>query len=255
MSVGKNIQLYNEDCKITLGRIKDKSVQLILQDPPYGVTNNEWDKCISFDLWPEWERIMKDDGVIIFTSQQPFTTKLIMSNLRLFRYTMVWKKTRPVGFLNANRRPLTTHEDICVFYRNQPKYNVIKTIGDSYSKSNVKTGTSNNYGEFVKPKVTSMDGCYPGSVIEISNFNGRLFGKEDFSIFHPTQKPVNLFRWFVQAFSNEGDIVFDGYSGSGTTAMACLKENRIFIGSEISKEYYDKSIKRIENEQSQTVIF
>jgi len=253
--IDKNIELFCEDCKETLSRVSNKSVQLVLQDPPYGITQNKWDEMISFELWPEWERIVKDDGIIIFTSQQPFTTHLIMSNIKLFKYTMVWEKTRPVGFLNANRRPLSTHEDIVLFYKKQPKYRPIKTLAESYSKTNVNQVTSNNYGHFVKPKIQTLDGRYPGSVIKVSNFNGRLFGKEDPDIFHPTQKPVNLLRWFIQAFTDEGDTVFDGYSGSGSTAVACLKENRKFIGSEINLEYYEKSISRIRKDCLQSSLF
>lgn len=262
MSVGKNIQLYNEDCKITLSRIADKSVDLIFQDPPYGVTQNEWDKPIILcDLWPEWQRIIKDDGAIIFTASQPFATDLIASNRKLFRYDLVWEKSIATGFLNSKRMPLRAHELVLVFYKKLPCYNPIKNFlpTNSFKKATKNPTMSKNYGDYTNnPDKGTKDGSrMPRSVFSVP-YDPEFFDSKKNTVqkmIHPTQKPLGLPRYIISTYSNPGDTVFDGYSGSGSTAIACVKEGRNFIGSEISKEYYEKSIKRIENEQLQTAIF
>ena len=255
------IDLRNIDCLELLKTLPDKSIDLMVQDLPYGTTKLQWDKAPDLSvMWVEWERVIKDNGAMIFTASQPFTTDLIVSNRKLFRYEIIWKKTQVNGFLDANRKPLKSHENILVFYKKQPTYNPIKTQTNISSLRINKMGSkraASHYNAFKNPKtVGNEDGSrFPISIIEFSNWNGVIFGDTTNAVIHPTQKPVNLFRYLIRTFSNENEIVFDGYSGSGTTAVACYLEKRKFIGAELNKEFYEKSIKRIEDAQLQTSLF
>lgn len=249
-------ELWNEDCLQTLSRLETGSVDLMLQDTPYGTTKLEWDKAPDFNImWQEWERVIKPNGAILFTASQPFTTDLIVSNRKLFKYEIIWKKTQVNGFLDANRKPLKCHENIVVFYKKQPTYNPqkIKT-GISSLRTNKQGGkrAASHYNEFKNPTTVGNDdgSRFPLSVIEFSNWNGAIFGDTTTAVIHPTQKPIDLFRWLIKTYSNENELVYDGYSGSGTTAAACLKEKRRFIGSELNKEYFDLSVKRLEQIRS-----
>jgi len=244
------LSLHNEDCLETMRRIETGSVDLMITDPPYGITQNDWDIVPNFDLmWLEWERIVKPNGAFIFTAQQPFTSQLVNSRLDYFKYELIWLKNKAVGFLDAGNKPLKEHENIVVFYRKLPTYNPQFTFDKPYDKGVVdrmKT-SKGNYGKTNISKSSSKDGKrFPKSVIH--------FGCEQRTD-HPTQKPIDLFRYLINTYSNEGDLVFDGYSGSGTTAHACIKEGRKFIGSELNKEYYEKSVKRLHNAISQPEMF
>jgi site-specific DNA-methyltransferase (adenine-specific) len=245
-------KIYNEDCLETLKRLPDSSIDLMLTDPPYNVTRNEWDKPIDLDvLWLEWHRVVKPNGAIVITSQQPFTTDLINSNRKYFRYDLIWEKSRCTGFLNANKMPMRSHEHILVFYKELPIFNPQKTKGNPNHISNGKIsskGKNNNYGKFEQLARFRTEDKFPKSVIYFEQNDPNV-------IIHPTQKSLDLFRWLVLSYSNENDLVFDGYMGSGTTAMACIEENRRFLGSELNKEYYDKATKRIEIKQSQPSLF
>jgi DNA modification methylase len=237
-------RIYNEDCLDTMKRIPDGSIDLMLQDMPYGVTQNDWDIMPDLNLmWKEWLRITKKNAAMIFTSQQPFTTDLIISNRTDFRYDLIWEKSRTTGFLNANRQPMRNHEHILLFYREQPIFNPQKTKGNPNHISDGKIsskGANNNYGNFKPLARFRTEDKFPKSVIYFEQNDPNI-------IIHPTQKPVDLFRWLIKTYTNEGDIVFDGYMGSGTTAEACITEKRNFIGSELNKEYFDLSQKRINN--------
>jgi len=246
------VELWNEDCLETLKRIETGSVDLMLTDPPYNVTQNEWDKPIDFNaLWIEWNRVVKTNGAIVITSQQPFTTDLINSNRKNFRYDLIWEKSRCTGFLNANRMPMRSHEHILIFYRQLPTFNPQKTKGNPNHISNGKIsskGKNNNYGNFEQLVRYRTEDKFPKSVIYFEQNDPNV-------IIHPTQKSLDLFRWLVSSYSNKNDLVFDGYSGSGTTAVACLKEKRRFIGSELSKEYFDLSVKRLEEIRAKPELF
>lgn len=240
------VELWNEDCLETLKRIETGSVDLMLTDPPYGTTQNEWDnKPFLAEIWLEWERILKPNGAWVFTAAEPFASELVMSRAGFFRYDLIWDKSQCTGFLNANRMPLRSHENILVFYRQLPTYNPKKTKGKKQLKST--GGKTSNYGKFDYKPHYSED-YYPKSIIsdfpQVREENG-----------HPTQKPIGLFRYLISTYSNENDLVFDGYSGSGTTAAACLKEKRRFIGSELSKEYFDLSVKRLEEIRAKPELF
>ena len=232
-------KIYNEDCLEGMKRIPDKSVDMILCDLPYGTTACKWDTIIPLDkLWEQYERVIKDNGAIVLTASQPFTTTLISSNMGKFRYCWQWVKTRPTGFMNANKMPLKNNEDICVFYKKMPVYNPqgIKVAGvKNKRKKDKKTTVYSNMGikegEYIQ-KFTN----YPTQILKI--------GSESKTI-HPTQKPVALFEYLIKTYTNEGETVLDNCMGSGTTAIACINTNRNYIGFELDKEYYELSNNRI----------
>lgn len=234
-------KVYNEDCRETMKRMEDGSIDLLLQDTPFGVTKNNWD--IKPDLkamWPEWKRITKLNGAMIFFATQPFASELVLSNLDEFRYDIIWKKgERCSGFLNANKMPLRSHEIILVFYRELPTYNPQFLKGKpTHKRGKPNKETNNNYGEY---KTTAMrdygENKHPSSIIDFDRPHPPIF---------PTQKPVNLYRYLISTYSNEGDVVYDGYGGSGPLALACIEEKRNYIVSEKVKDHYDLIQGRIE---------
>jgi site-specific DNA-methyltransferase (adenine-specific) len=242
-------KIYNEDCIDTMKRIPEGSIDCMLTDIPYGVTMCEWDKLPNLQLiWDEWNRIVKPNGAFIFTCKQPMTTDLINSNRDNFKYELIWFKDRASGFLNANIMPLPNHENIIVFYRKQPTYNPQKYNGQkSHSMGKTKNSQSKSkvYGDFIR-KENISDEKMPKTI---------LYYQQPFPQIHNTQKPVNLFRYLIKTYTNENETVFDGYMGSGTTAIACIIEKRNFIGSEISKEYCKIAEKRIVPYLAQTSLF
>lgn len=245
------VSLYAEDCLETLRRLPDGSVDLLLQDTPFGCTQNEWDIKPNFEImWQEWERVTKENAAMIFFGTQPFASELILSNKKLFRYDLIWEKDRATGFLNAAKMPLRCHEYILVFYKKLPTYNPQITFGHKPANASKKNcGSSPNYGDYTKVETGGNTDRQPRSVI-FENVINALHEP-----IHPTQKPVDLMRYLVKTYSNENDTVFDGYSGSGTTAAACLKEKRNFIGSEMNQEYFDRSVKRLEEIIMQPELF
>lgn len=246
-------QIHHMDCLDLLQKIENGSIDLLLQDTPFGCTQNEWDiKPDLKTMWPEWERVTKENGAMIFFATQPFASELIFSNIKNFRYDLIWYKPLGTGHLNANDMPMRNHEYILVFYRKLPTYN--PQMGVGIRKKGVRKADRNgtNYGKFAVNKDDYFDDegkRFPQSVIEFSN--GDRTKEND----HPTQKPINLIRYLIKTYSNEGDLVFDGYMGSGTTAHACILEKRNFIGSETDKKYYERSKKRIELELKQPKLF
>lgn len=236
----KNI-IFNEDCRLTTKRLPDGSIDLLLQDTPFGCTQNEWDIKPNFaEMWPEWERIIKDNGAMIFFGTQPFASELILSRTGLFRYDIIWYKALGTGHLNANKMPMRNHEHILVFYKSLPTYNPQMKVGKMRMKGSKKGNTTTNYGNF-NGKTSINDQYHPQSVIDFTN--GDRTTEND----HPTQKPIDLFRYLIKTYTDEGETVFDGYMGSGTTAEACIIEKRNYIGSELNKEYFDLAQKRINN--------
>jgi site-specific DNA-methyltransferase (adenine-specific) len=238
-------EVYNEDCYTVLQRLNSGSVDLLLQDTPFGVTQNDWDiKPDLAKMWPEWNRVTKDNAAMIFFATQPFASELILSNLKNFRYDLIWYKALGTGFLNANKMPMRNHEHILVFYRKLPTYNPQKYVGKMRDKGNKGSRTTTNYGTF-KQTVSRNDEYFPQSVIDFTN--GDRTTEND----HPTQKPLDLIRYLIKTYSNEGDTVFDGYMGSGTTRVALWMENRNCIGAELDKDYFDAGNKRFEIYRSQ----
>jgi site-specific DNA-methyltransferase (adenine-specific) len=235
-------KIYQGDCLEVMKQIDDKSVDLILCDLPYGVTaRNKWDVIIPFDkLWEQYKRIIKDNGVIILTATEPFASMLIMSNIEMFRYDLIWDKKAVTGFLNAKRMPLRRHESILVFYKNLPTYNPIKTKGKLIQKCTKAKQTSNYNDASNRPEPYMSDEYYPTSILEIGNPRTKDG--------HPTQKPVELFEYLIKTYSNEGELILDNCIGSGTTAVACVNTKRKFIGIEIKQEYVIMTNKRLNQE-------
>ena len=239
-------RIYNIDCLEGMKAIPDGSIDAVIRDLPYGTTRNQWDSVIPLDkLWAEYKRITKPNAAIVLFSQQPFTSALVMSNPQMFRYEWIWEKENGTGFLNAKKMPLKIHENIAVFYRDLPTYNPIMRQG--FEPYKCKTGDQGtNYGNYEKVETISNGERYP---IDIIQFNRDAGG------FHPTQKPVSLLRYLVLTYTNEGDTVLDNCSGSGTTAVACVKEKRHFICFEKDETYWKKSVERVKNEYQQLTLF
>jgi len=232
----KNIKmdLFNGDCLEIMKNINDNSIDMILCDLPYGCTKNKWDIIIPFEkLWEQYNRIIKKNGAIVLFGSQPFTSQLIMSNLKMFRYCLVWEKNKFSDFLNAKRKPMKTNEDICLFYKRQPTYNPQYTYGDPYKRWNSQKAVDKqtNYGGHKNNVAESKDGRrLPTTVLKFNRIERPK---------HPTQKPVDLLEWIVKTYSNEGETILDNCMGVGSTGLACKKNNRNFIGIELEKEYFD----------------
>ena len=239
--------IYNEDCLEGMKRIPDGSIDMILCDLPYGTTACSWDTIIPFEpMWEQFGRVIKENGAIVLTASQPFTTKLIASNLDLFRYEMIWEKTLASNFFMANKQPLKKHENICVFYKKQPTYNPQMEKGKPYTdKRSIKKRTSGVMGGEVAPKtdIVNKGERFPSSVQVFSNGNNHSV--------HPTQKPVELFEYLIKTYTNKSETVLDATIGSGTTAIACLNTDRQYVGFELDEEYYKLAQVRIKNHTQQ----
>ena len=237
------------DCLDGMKLIDDKSVDMILTDLPYGTTRNSWDIPIPFEeMWEQYKRITKNNAVIALFSAQPFTTDLINSNRKWFRYDLIWDKVLSSGFLNANRMPLRRHESILIFYNNPPKYNPIMEIrgkprekGRKYD-SNADGNTC--YGDY-KALQNKNNEYYPTSILQFSNGNrndGRI---------HSTQKPTDLLEYLIMTYTDKGDLVLDSCAGSCSTGIACRNTGRNFIGFEKYKEIFQRGLDRYRTETAQ----
>jgi DNA repair protein RadC len=228
------------DCIEVMQQIPDKSIDMILCDLPYGTTRNQWDSIIPLDkLWQQYERIIKDNGAIILTSQGVFTAKLILSNEKLFKYKIVWEKSKPTNFLNAKKQPLRKHEDICVFYKNQPQYNPQMIKREAYNKGIRKDQLTGSYGDFKPVEVKSNGDRYPIDVVYFKT------AESEGSVYHPTQKPVALGQYLIRTYTKPGDIVLDNACGSGSFLLSAVLEDRNFIGIEKNEDVHlfkDKKI-------------
>lgn len=235
------IKLINGDCLVEMQNIQDKSIDAIICDLPYGTTQNKWDIVISFDLlWKQYERIIKDNGAIILTAQQPFTSALIMSNPKIYKYNWVYQKNKSTGFLNAKKQPLNDYEDICVFYKTQCTYNPQMIVAEkTYRRGIVKRKKSDCYGEEKDFEQIETGLRYPK---RIQYFNNNKTQEQK----HSTQKPLDLIEYLVKTYTNEGDIILDNCMGSGTTGVACKNLNRNFIGMELDEKYFNIAKERIE---------
>ena len=238
------IKLYHGDCLIEMDKIADKSVDLILTDPPFGVTACEWDKIIQFDkMWEQLNRIIKDNGAIVLFGTMPFSAQLICSNLKNYRHRWIWNKNNSCGFATAKIRPFQICEDILVFGKNKVNYYpIMETRGkprnkDSYSQSDnyklnpIKSEKNNIY--------------YPKNLLNFSNSvqKGKL---------HPTQKPTDLLEYLIKTYTKENETVLDFTMGSGSTGVACINTNRNFIGIELDDNYFKIAEDRI-NKARETI--
>jgi len=232
------------DCLNIMNDIPPKSIDMILCDLPYGTTQNKWDSELDLNkLWEHYDRIIKDNGAIVLTSQGLFTAKLILSNEKLFKYKIVWEKSKATNFLNAKKQPLRKHEDICVFYKKQPTYNPQMREGKPYNKGVRKNQLTGSYGDF-SPSLVKSDGKrYPTDIIYFKT------AESEGPVYHPTQKPVELGKYLIRTFTNKNDLVLDNTCGSGSFLVSALLENRRFIGIEKNQDiklYKNKQIDLIE---------
>jgi site-specific DNA-methyltransferase (adenine-specific) len=240
MSEGKK-EILLGDCLELMKDIPSGSIDMILCDLPYGTTNCKWDTIIPFNkLWEQYERIIKQNGAIVLTASQPFTSVLACSNLKLFKYEMIWEKPNPSNPLLAKKRFMSFHENILVFYKKQPTYTPQKKIRNEKDKRKAVNKHYSNpeiLGGNVAIEAIDTTGEFkhPNSVIKINRQQG----------LHPTQKPVQLFETLIKSYTHENDLVLDNCAGSGTTAIACLNTNRQFIVMEKEQKYYDIILKRI----------
>lgn len=235
-------QIYHEDCLEGMKRIPDKSVDMILCDLPYGTTKNKWDSIIPLEpLWSQYERVIKDNGAIVLTAQAPFDKILAVSNIDSFRYDWIWKKSKATGHLNAKHAPMKAHENVLVFYKQKPLFNhqnlQAKQIPNIRRGRN---GNGSNYGKSDKDSFQFYTN-YPKSILE--------FASESKTI-HPTQKPVALFEYLIKTYTNESETVLDNCMGSGTTAIACMRTNRNFIGFELDERYHQIATERVQSERA-----
>jgi len=248
-------KIHLADNSEVLKAIPDKSIDMILEDMPYNNTSLHFDYAVDLQkFWAERLRVIKDNGAIVLTSQQPFTTDLINSNRKLFRFELIWEKTMKMGFYNANKMPLRGHENILVFYKKAPVYNPQKySTGKITNRTSIqKENRYKGYGD-AKPSVYQRtEWRHPHSVIKVSNWNGALFGDNSKAVVHPTQKPIELFSWLIKSFTNPGATVFDGFAGSGTTALACIQENRNYVCCEWDEKYFQLAVNRINKTEAIT---
>ncbi len=227
--------LYEGDCLEILPTIPSGSVNLILCDLPYGTTQNRWDSVIDLDrLWAEYRRVLKPNGAVVLTAQGIFTAKLILSNEAWFKYKIVWEKSKPTNFLNAKKQPLRKHEDICVFYPKPPTYNPQMRAGKPYDKGVRKNQLSGSYGDFEPAHIRSDGERYPADIVYFKTAESEA----ERTVWHPTQKPVELGRYLIRTYSNEGDVVLDNAFGSGSFLVAAALEKRCFIGIERNEEVH-----------------
>lgn len=242
------INLYNEDCLEVMKRLEDCSVDLVLTDPPYGTTSCKWDSIIPFEpMWDELKRITKPNAAIVLFGSQPFTSLLISSNLKMFRYELIWNKNKCGSPGLAKHRPMKVHENILVFSKNKELYNPQMEVGEPYKRNAPKNIRCNNheYGFKNKSGIENKGTRYPKSILNISR---------DFSAqqqIHPTQKPVSLLEYLIKTYSNENNTVLDFTMGSGSTGVACVNTNRNFVGIELDKQYFKISEERINNAVNQ----
>lgn len=231
------ITLKQGDCIKLMQDIPDKSVDMVLCDLPYSMTALDWDCLIPFnELWGQYNRVIKDNGAIVLFSKQPFTTKLIMSNMQMFKYTLVWVKDNHDNPMMAKKRFLNITEDICVFYKQQPTYNP-QGIREVNKVVRQGRGESLSCKEKRAEEYTQTNENYPTNILSFARDNPQV---------HPTQKPVELLKYLIRTFTNENELVLDNTMGSGSTGVACVQTNRSFIGMELNTEYFELAKSRIE---------
>lgn len=249
------IELYKGDCLELMKNIPDKSIDMILCDLPYGTTACKWDTVIPFEpLWEQYNRIIKNNGAIVLFGSEPFSSKLRMSNLKMYKYDLIWEKERPTNIFTIKYQFGKVHENISVFYKNLPTYNPqmepsiqpnnndkrknksqISKMNSIETKHNTISKISDEYN----PKLR-----YPRDVLKFSRGTRR-------GTYHPTQKPIPLLEYLIKTYTNEEDTVLDNCMGSGSTGVACVNTNRNFIGIELDKDYFNIANERIKDAQKE----
>ena len=233
----------NQNCLEGMQALPDSSIDLVFADLPYGTTQNSWDTIIPFTLlWEQLNRVCKLTAPMVFTTMQPFSSLLVASNIKNFKYEMVWRKNKPRGFLNAKKQPLRTHETIQVFYRQQPAYTPIMTEGHNPVHNYTKTKNSNNYGKCIPVSGGGSTLRYPTSILDIPVVNN-----EDPDKLHPNQKPEGLVEWFIKTYTQPGDTILDPTAGSATSLVVAKRLGRSYVGYETDLDMFIKAQKRLEN--------
>ncbi|WP_228636087.1 DNA-methyltransferase [Clostridium perfringens] len=237
-------KLFKGDCLDVMKEIQDKSVDMVLCDLPYGTTACKWDSIIPFEqLWEQYNRIVKDNGAIVLFGSQPFTSKLICSNIKNFKSNYIWEKEKGSNFLNANKQVMRFFEDICVFYRKQPVYNPQKVKGKPYHRPNSPNKNKGYVREFNSIDRTYDGYRHPSNILRFNRETG----------LHPAQKPVKLLEYLIKTYTNGGDVVLDNCMGSGSTGVACLNTGRNFIGIELDDNYFNIAKNRIEEREKEII--
>ena len=241
------VKLLKGDCLEVMKEIPDGSVDMVLTDPPYGTTACKWDSVIPFEpMWEQLKRITKKNGAIVMTASQPFTSALVMSNVKMFKYDWVWRKPKGTGHLNAKKMPMRDKEDILVFYSKPCLYKPQFTQGTPYKNKagdpNKSTSMTDSYGKYTNFRNDNEGKRFPKQVLEVP-----VVGRGSV---HPTQKPVALMEYLIKTYTNEEDTVLDFTMGSGTTGVACVNTQRKFIGIELDETYFGIAQSRIEETQN-----
>ena len=241
--MANDILLMQGDCLERMKEIPDGSVDMVLCDLPYGVTaRNKWDVVIPFaPLWEQYHRISKPNAAIVLHCQQPFTTDLISSNRKEFKYLWYWDKHLKTGFLNAKKQPLRQIEEIAVFYRRQSAFTPPERKGKRHARCKPEKAPSSNYGSQNRRYVTITDDYCATTLLQD-------FPKQIFKSGHPTQKPVSLLEYLIKTYTEQGQTVLDNCMGSGSTGVACVNTGRNFIGIELDERFYNIACERIRRE-------
>ena len=241
--------LHLGDCLDVMQGIPDGSVDMVCTDPPFGTTACKWDSVIPFEpMWAQLKRIVKPNGAIVLMASQPFTSALVMSNVKMFRYCWVWEKTMASNFAQCKKAPFKKHEDICVFFKKQPRYNPQMQSGKAYVDARCNGSRAASVGSLktvIRSSIDNNGTRYPSSVQKFSNGNNGNV--------HPTQKPVALMEYLIRTYTNLGDIVLDPFLGSGTTGVAAANTGRRFIGIEMDADYFTVAQARIQKAQADAI--
>lgn len=238
-------KIYLGEClELMPKHVEDKSIDMIFCDLPYGTTKCKWDIIIPFDeLWSEYERVIKDNGVILLFGNEPFSSALRTRNLKLYRYDWIWEKTKATGFQNSKIQPMRKYENLSVFYKRKPTYNPQGLVKKEDAKTNVRSGNIKNEHSFNtykgKNPVAEFTN-YPTNIVKFKNASGK-------GHLHPTQKPLSLIEYMIKTYTNEGDLILDNTCGSGTTGRGAKNLNRDYIMMETNEEYYEIACKRLED--------
>ena len=239
-----DITLMQGDCLERMKEIADGSIDMILTDPPYGTTACKWDSIIPLEpMWEQLKRIIKPNGAIVMTASQPFTSILVCSNLKMFKYEWIWEKDGGSNFATVKYQPMKEHESLLVFGKGRVIYNQIKQerIGSRKGKETITKNNGNKngvYGDFNKSKEYKVSELRcPRSIQRFNRERG----------LHPTQKPVALMEYLIKTYTNEGETILDFACGSGSTGVAAKNLNRDFIGIELNEGYFNIAKERIEN--------
>lgn len=249
------MKLINGDCLTEMDKLigGGTKVDMVLTDLPYGITNCKWDNVIPFEpMWDKIGKLTNERTPILLFGNEPFSSRLRVSNIKNYKYDIIWDKIIKTGFLNANRQPMRQYENIMVFYKKQCKYYPIKYLGKEPSHGRITRSAPKNsvYNACGSVPYVPSKWKYPSNIYRLNSAEGEC---QNANRVHPTQKPVKLLEYLIKTFTDENDLVLDFTMGSGSTGVACKNTNRDFIGIELDKKYFDIAVDRINNYQSKLI--